>query len=152
MVRLCKGNMLSAYGRPNSFFVVTTNALVRRNGALVMGRGAAKTFRDKFPGLDLECGKLVSEFADENNVYGFLPVLSDFGLFQVKVAYQTPARFYLVELSAKMLKSHVMQYPELTFHINYPGIGNGKLEKTKVKRLLIEIGWQKLDNLCVWSL
>ena len=33
------------------YFVITTNAIIKRNGAVVMGAGIAKQMRDKYPGI-----------------------------------------------------------------------------------------------------
>jgi len=54
------GNMWEALARVD-YFIVTTNAIVKQNGAVVMGRGIAKEMRDKFPGVDKAIGKAIRE-------------------------------------------------------------------------------------------
>lgn len=44
--------------------VCTTNNVIKTNGALVMGAGIAKAFRDEFPFLDLNWGKCVENAKD----------------------------------------------------------------------------------------
>jgi hypothetical protein len=50
MPQFQQGDMWSAYNRAN-LFLVTTNSTLKRNNALVMGRGIARQARDRFPGI-----------------------------------------------------------------------------------------------------
>lgn len=47
--------MWSAYDDAD-LFLITTNSTLKKNGALLMGRGIARQARDLFPGLDLALG------------------------------------------------------------------------------------------------
>jgi hypothetical protein len=52
------GDMWTAFDEA-TLFLLTTNATIKRNGALVMGRGIARQARDRFPGLDAALGKQI---------------------------------------------------------------------------------------------
>jgi len=65
-MQLLNENMFSSC-KDGDALCITTNGVVRQNGALVMGAGIAKTFRDKFEGLDTFLGTLVSKKG--NQVY-----------------------------------------------------------------------------------
>lgn len=39
--------------------VVSTNSTIKANGTLVMGRGAARQARDRIPGIDHECSRMI---------------------------------------------------------------------------------------------
>ncbi len=49
------GNMWTAY-EPADLFLITTNSTIRRDGALVMGRGIARQAKERFPDLDVTLG------------------------------------------------------------------------------------------------
>jgi hypothetical protein len=51
-----QGDMWSVYQEAD-LFLITTNATLKRNGALVIGRGIARQARDRFPGLDIALGR-----------------------------------------------------------------------------------------------
>jgi len=61
-----RSNIWSSSAR---FICVTTNGIVRRNGALVMGAGFAKQVRDRFPGIDLYFGKAVGAVGNVPLIY-----------------------------------------------------------------------------------
>lgn len=152
-MRAARGNLIDLANkrRRDNVIVITTNATIKRNGTLVMGRGVARDFRDNFPGLDKICAEAVALVAISGTwEYGYLPIRSRFGLFQVKIHYKSKASFYLIDLSARMLASFARE-SEKTYHINYPGIGNGGLQKSAVRKVLLEAGWGKLDNIVVWT-
>lgn len=58
-MRLAQGNIWSVFEQAD-LFLVTTNATLNRQGALVMGAGIARQARDRFPGLDQKLGKAVA--------------------------------------------------------------------------------------------
>ena len=54
-MQLQYGNMFEAFNEAD-LWLFTANGVIKRNGALVMGAGIAKTVRDKWPGIDLKIG------------------------------------------------------------------------------------------------
>jgi hypothetical protein len=144
----CYGDMWSVFHSGN-FFCITGNSFLKRNGAVVMGRGIAKVARDKKPGLDLEFGKLIAKDYGHLGVYGgvclnYRPRLY---LFQVKRHFKAPADLDLIRNSVNVLSGYAELYSNLTFHLNYPGIGNGWLDKADVAPLLEPLP----DNVHVWQ-
>jgi hypothetical protein len=143
--------------------VVTTNATIKNNGALVMGRGAAKQVRDKLPGIDVECGSAITArlandvFASYQNMYGFLeirpwtrPGKGGFGIFQVKKQYDEQAQLMLINYSCQILVQWIRgSEGACPVRMNFPGIGNGGLPRGVVEPVL-RAHFDKVDvTVCV---
>jgi len=130
--------------------VVTTNSMVKGNGALVMGRGAARQVRDKVPGIDIECGQRIvarkehDTFAAYQDIYGFLevrpwtrPGKGGFGIFQVKHHFKSAAQIDLINYSCQTLSQWIRRNEfKCPVRMNFPGIGNGRLGRAKVEPIL----------------
>ena len=128
-----QGNMFSTLNSVDHF-IITTNAIVKRNGALVMGAGIARQVRDTYPGVDVECGQAIERAQYPDQQYGLLlNVGGKLGLFQVKRHYKDVADINLIHYSTQMLYNHATLHPDLTYAMNFPGIGNGKLAYDDVK-------------------
>ncbi len=140
------GDMWSAWDDAD-LFLITTNATIKNNGALVMGRGIAKEARDRFPGLDFALGRAVLE---RGSHYYLLISPSwpakKLGLFQVKCDFARPADMKLIQLSATALHKWCAVHPFAQVHLNYPGIGNGHLLIDQVAPLLAELP----SNVHIW--
>ncbi len=131
-------------------FVITTNAIVKRNGALVMGAGIAKRVRDDYPGSDLALGELVEQTRNEDGVYGYQQLGSArLAAFQVKRHWGDKADLDLIRISAIHMDEWAYQHPDHTYALNFPGIGNGGLDYADVKPILDE--WLVQDNIQVWT-
>lgn len=52
-----------------NYICVTTNGVVKRNGALVMGAGIAKQARDGYPGIDMHLGNVVKLHGNIPHMY-----------------------------------------------------------------------------------
>lgn len=136
-------------------FYITTNSVIKNNGALVMGRGIALQVREAFKGFDLAAGELIQKACGTMGTYALLPHTSQlnsynlpFGLFQVKHHYADTAKPDLIKLAAQFLEITARQHPEITFNVNYPGIGNGKLAITDVEPIIRHLP----DNVTFWTL
>lgn len=122
-------------------YIVTTNSYIRRDGSLVMGRGAALEATKRIPGIDSEAGKLIPHLG----TYGFIIVrtpldyTAGFGLFQVKYKFDDPADLELIKYSADKLTSLATREKNCQFRMNYPGIGFGHLTREVVEPLLSEL-------------
>ncbi len=139
-----KGEMWHVWDLPNNVFVITTNATIKRNGALVMGRGIAREARDKFPGLDIAIGRAISR---AGNPYGFLmSPKGKMGIFQVKDHFKAKASLELIKRSAVMLSQWAQQHPQITVNLNFPGIGWGHLKSWDVAPQIRCLP----DNVHVW--
>jgi hypothetical protein len=117
----------------NTIYIVTTNATIRKDGALVMGRGAALEATKRYPGIAYECGKII---CNSGSTYGVLRIRPDFYIFQVKRHWAEPADLELIKGSALRLQFIATSIPNKNFRMNYPGIGNGRLKREDVQPLL----------------
>lgn len=130
-----KGDLWVELGK--SVVLVTTNSTIKTNGALVMGRGAALEAKNQFPAIDIHLGELVAG----RNKYGVV-ILQPYangmqlGAFQSKYSYAQNSHAGLIAYSANMLWVLAMAMPWQRFAMNYPGIGNGRLHKSSVEKII----------------
>lgn len=153
-LKLARGNMWTTYA---DCYVVTTNQYVTVKGKLVMGRGAAWQARDMFPGLDINLGILINHYA--GTPYSLLcagkfmlppPHSREAAIwaFQVKTHFRDEARLDLIQSSSRALTAIAKHDKNLIWHLNFPGIGNGRLNRKDVLPLLQDLP----DNVTVWEL
>lgn len=147
---LHKGDMFNA---TPDVLLVTTNAFVRSDGGLVMGRGAAFQMTQKYPGSQAEFGRLVQQWRASypNQPYGVLASLEwqnpMLAIFQVKYHFRDEADLGLIRNSVKALGEWARLDSRVTFAVNFPGIGNGRLSDAAVLPLLKPLP----DNVGVWT-
>ena len=150
MPQFCRGDMWSAYDDA-ALFLITTNSTLKKNGALVMGRGIARQAQERFPRLDLALGREIARRCSSQGEYGLLVSprwpAAKLGAFQVKTHYARPASPSLIRQSAIALLAWCEEHPGAAVHLNYPGIGNGGLARAQVLPLLKPLP----DNVHVWE-
>jgi len=144
------GNMWEVFDEVDHF-IITTNAVVKNNGALVMGAGIAKQVRDSFPGIDADMGAAIYKHCGpdcplKDRFYGIL-LGRKIGMFQVKHHYKDDADLRLIQQSAGVLDVIATHSPGRTFALNFPGIGNGKLDYHDVYGLISHLP----DNVQIWT-
>lgn len=140
-----QGNMWDIYIEVDNF-VITTNSFLKNNGAVVMGRGIAQQARDSFEGIDFYFGERIKESCGHLGTYGFI-FTTPIALFQVKKHFKDQASLELISLSTEMLASAAKKHPKETFALNYPGVGNGKLDKKDVQPIIETLP----DNVQIWT-
>ena len=133
-----RGNMWDAVNDKCSHFCFTTNACVKTDGRLVMGKGIAKKVGDMFPDIPVKLGRAINHLvlygikhAGYYKINGHSVLMT---AFQVKGSWKQPADLQLIEYSALLLKK-VAELPGLKSKVillNFPGIGNGGLAKETV--------------------
>jgi hypothetical protein len=136
-MKLIKGllNYAIPWAVPN-IYLFTGNPIVKANGAIVMGRGAAKQVRDTFPGIDVVFGSqlklrpLVSLVWLKGAEHQYI------GWFKVKEHWKLPADRSAIAASANALAIIAAAHADRVFHMNYPGVGNGKLTEADVSPYL----------------
>lgn len=102
-----------------------------------MGRGAALMVRDAYPGIDRAFAKLIQENRRKNVIFAQLGHQDQsLGWFKVKSHYSGPAHLEIIQKSVQELSEIAESEMELTFHMNYPGIGAGGLERDAVEPIL----------------
>jgi hypothetical protein len=119
------------------------------DGALVMGRGAAKQVRDTYPGIDKVLGDRIR--CNPASVLEFVPVNEEhgqyLGWFRVKHHWKSKALLRLIERATKQLSYTAEEFPNTTYHMNFPGIGNGGLEYHSVLTIIKELP----DNVLIYQ-
>ncbi len=135
------GDMWSIYGKTDCF-IVTTNSYIRTDGALVMGRGIAKQLVDRVPGI-------AWRFAEQIEHLGKYGLVISHGLiaFQVKYRYDHDAELELITYSTSLLSIHASFAKNKRFDMNFPGIGNGRLNYDLVLPIIETLP----DNVHVWT-
>jgi hypothetical protein len=118
-------------------YLFTGNPVTKRNGAIVMGRGAAKQVRDTFPGIDISFGNALKMGTPNKHLaWVSFPGDQHLGWFKVKHHWADDADVDLIKESAMQLGRIADMNPDLVFHMNYPGVGNGKLNEKDVEQHL----------------
>lgn len=149
--------MWSAYAEADHF-LFTGNGSITSDKRLVMGRGMAKQVRDKFPGIDHRIAEAIRYKADHqwyeahwvgtHHAYLYRLLLgSKVGVFQVKWQWSEAADLKLIDRAAHFLKQQALTHPHESYHLNYPGIGNGRLPRGQVQHYLDALP----DNVFVWE-
>lgn len=124
-------------------YLFTGNPIIKNNGAIVMGRGAAKQIRDTYPDIDIQFGDALRAKPDAHIVWIKVKFHSKasnpmqrLGWFKVKDHWKDPARLSLIQESSNQLREIAERNPDITFHMNFPGVGNGGLQDHLVLPLL----------------
>lgn len=149
MPTFVKGDMWSIFGKTD-LFMITTNPIKRKDGAVVMGRGIAKQAKDRFPNLPYRFGQVRDPAVV--GYQGLTPtgVIGRFddqriGFFMVKDHWRQPAKLDIIEDSVSDLSEWAHHFERID--LNFPGIGNGKLTREDVLPLLLKLP----DNVHVWE-
>ena len=144
------GDMWSAFDEV-ALFLLTTNSTIKRNGALVMGRGIVRQARDRFPGLDAALGKQILNVCGNQGQYGLFVSprwrKARVGAFQVKRHYSQPASLELIRHSAVTLHAWCAAHPNALVALNFPGIGNGRLCREDVLPILRQLP----EQVVIWE-
>lgn len=119
--------------------LVTTNAIINKQGRLVMGRGAALEAATRYPALSFELAEKIKLYG--NKPYGVIVLRpyahgANLGIFQVKYHFKDNADLFLITNSAKKLGIIAEAFPDMRFAMNYPGIGYGRLKVSDVEPIL----------------
>jgi len=142
-----RGNMWDAFGQ--GIFMITTNPIVRKDGAVVMGRGIALEAKTRFPELPF----LFGERLQENGGKPFIDYICHCGntpiwYFMVKDHWREPAKKEIIQKSVEELSNWITQENlNLRIDLNFPGIGNGGLAREEVLPIIQQLP----DNVHVWE-
>jgi hypothetical protein len=125
--------------------VCTTNNVVRKNGSLVMGRGIAKEFKERFKYLEWNWGEIVQNIKDDGEEDYHLLVSGPRRLehAQVYVVGLQTKRFWGEDSPIDLVVKSCNRLKELASLLNWkkvvmpkPGCGNGNLKWREVKKLI----------------
>jgi hypothetical protein len=144
------GNIIN-HLNPIDYFGFPANSELKTNGALVMGAGAAKTFRDHFPGLDLQLGKEVSKITHHIHYHFISLKFKEYNIFalQTKISWKDISDLQLVKNSLTHLDVFATQHKHLKFHMPIPAIGLGGRVKEEIYPFLDAL---HLNNLILYEL
>jgi hypothetical protein len=146
-VILTKGDMWSAYDKAD-WFCITTNATINAKGELVMGRGIALEAKKKYPDLPGAFAKELLRRGAVLRPYGLLVLTyGKIIAFQVKYGWWEKANLDLIRFSTEKLNQYALEHREKSFHLNFPGIGNGQLAREDVLPIIQQLP----DNVTVWE-
>lgn len=129
-MKIVNGNVFSSR---DDVILVTSNSYVKKNGELVMGKGAALELARKFPWIAKSFGDAVYNITGTTNCgkYGVIWDLTThptYGIFQTKYHYKNPSDIDLIRYSAEELLYHLEGVLKgNTVSINFPGVGCGGL-------------------------
>lgn len=139
-----RGNMWNVFNKAD-YFICTGNSCIKTNNSLVMGIGMAKEFRDKFTSFDELCGASINLICGHLGFYGFLK-FDKLGIFQVKYHFLDNAEIKIIQRGVRILRKFALSCPSKQIHMNYPGIGYGRLSKKIVAPKLRFLP----DNVHIW--
>lgn len=143
--------MWSVFGETD-LFLITTNPVVRKDGAVVMGRGIALQAKTRFPKLPFDFGSRLKKLEELKRVrkmgtigvYEHQPV----GFFMVKDHFAQEAKLSIIQSSVRDLLVFLYDGPEdYRVDLNFPGIGNGRLSREEVLPIIEQLP----DNVHVWE-
>jgi len=137
-----KGDMWSVFGKTD-LFLITTNPIVRKDGAVVMGRGIALEAKKRFPKLPYDFGMGYPGITSTGHIGVYDGQLV--GFFMVKYHWREEAKLNVIENSVNELCEWISRYDRVD--LNFPGIGNGKLKREDVLPIIEVLP----DNVHVWE-
>lgn len=146
-MKLVEGRLDYAAGweRPD-VYVFTGNPIRRKDGAVVMGRGAAKEVRDNYPTVPYAIGEYLKARPYANLALANVGPEQDIIWFKVKHHWRADADLALIYDSAYALGLIARLSEETTYHMNFPGVGNGRLRYEDVLPILEKLP----DNVLIY--
>lgn len=151
MPKYVSGNIWTQYNKDGHIILVTTCGVISRAG-LVMGAGIALEAKQLEPKLPIKFMNKIHELRGHVDLgvahYGLLfDETWEIGAFQTKYHFKHDSSIELIQFSCSKLKALAELWPESNFHLNFPGIGLGKLNPNDIKPLLSVLP----DNVAIWS-
>lgn len=153
-MRFKTGNMFKE-SKANTF-AVSTNGVIKKDGRLVMGAGAALSALCAFPDADRELGDYISSYHvldPVQNSYIYLVATASSGrliALQTKTHFRKRSDPLLLSVSLKEFAKIAYERHQL-IAMNMPGVGYGGLRQDLVVSLL-KTYLGHLNNIEVWQL
>jgi hypothetical protein len=122
-------------------YLFTGNPIIRNDGAIVMGRGAAKQVRDTYTRVPYILADKINRDPNRSIYWATISKSKEqhIGWFKVKEHWQHEAKPHLVQQSVNALMRIAIKHSQYKYHINYPAIGNGKLSADDIAPMLISL-------------
>jgi hypothetical protein len=147
-----RGDMWSVFDTTD-IFMITTNPVRRKDGAVVMGRGIALEAKERFPRLPFAFGEVLDGPAVDEAHFsvGFIDHFGEQGTpvwyFMVKNHWRNPASLSIIEDSVDAIRYIYHNFEGRRVDLNFPGIGNGHLDRESVLRIIQQLP----DNFYIWE-
>jgi hypothetical protein len=114
---------------------ITTNGVVKKDGACVMGRGCALTAKAKWPQIEYVLGSLLTKHG--NHCYVLLRVdQTDIVSFPTKNDWKIDSKLPLIQQSCQELVGLADIHGWCNIVLPRPGCGNGGLQWKDIKPVL----------------
>jgi hypothetical protein len=140
-----RGDMWSVFF-DTDVFMITTNPIIRKDGAVVMGRGIAAEAKDRYPDLPYDFAASLSCYGNEGvDFIGYYEYTRIY-YFMVKDHWAKSAEIEIIRNSVNRLK-YLFGYSDERVDLNFPGIGNGGLPRDHVLPFLQDLP----DNIHIWE-
>lgn len=121
---------------PDEVYCFTANRTLNSHGELVMGAGAAREVRNKFPGVAKRFGDYIRRYPCHDIPTVQVNEGQWLYAMPVKDFWRDPAELDRIERSFRALDEIAQRHPNIRHHCNYPGIGAGILPFATVQTLL----------------
>lgn len=141
------GDMWSVFGKTD-IFMITTNPIERRDGAIVMGRGIAYQAKERYPTIPYAFAKSLRKNKDNH-----IGRIGDYDgqeiwWFMVKKHWKSQADIELIDASCAELNTWLSFVSKsIRVDLNFPGIGNGGLERKYVLPIVSKLP----DSVHIWE-
>lgn len=141
-MNLVKGALWDELGKAD-LILFTANSMLKqtpKGPELVMGKGAAKEAKDRFPRLPLFLGQMIFTYGLQGMSYGVMvpawhPTWGTFvGAFQTKYDWRDKSDLDLIRFSCHCLTDMLPPYARIA--LPFPGVGNGGRKREDVLPLL----------------
>lgn len=127
------GDLWAAHKKGNPI-CITTNGMVRKDGACVMGRGIALQAAERWPAFPFKVGNSIRAWGNHVQYFQEYNVF----IFPVKHHWKDAADLALIRRSAEELKKQALKCWDYIY-LPRAGCGNGRLDWKDVKPVLAEI-------------
>lgn len=124
---------------------ITTNGVVKQDGACVMGRGCALEIRKYVEGIEFDLGDMITNYGNYVFELGNMPLkhtadhIVEIFSFPTKHNWKDKSDIKLIILSAKMLMNTIEVKGLKSVLLPRPGCGNGGLNWSAVKYAIAPI-------------
>lgn len=139
-MREVTGN-LWAYHDAGEWIAITTNGILRKDGACVMGRGVAREAAERDVSVPYLLGTAIKRAGNHVAILAAKRLIS----YPVKRHWRDPADLALIRRSAAELVTAIHAYndtgpvPITRLYLVRPGCGNGRLRWADVKHVIAPI-------------
>lgn len=137
-----KGEIFDAPG----VHIVTANAFITSDCALVMSLGASLSMKTRFPEMPRIFGAMVREYCGHLGRYGLL-LYGSKGILQTRYDIQGRLEPELITYGLKILYSIAEGNPALTYNVTHPGLSLSRISIAEIDHLLERLP----QNVRIWT-